>query len=165
MNHELTRRRNGREEIANLGALEPLRAMWALLGGDPAREFERVLRWEEERAFMPRFDVKETAQAYVFKADIPGIPESDIEISVVGNRLTVTGKREVEQKAEGENYVAAERSYGSFTRTFQLPEGADGDNIAAQMKEGVLTVTVPKRPEVHPKKIPLKTDSGAGTKS
>ena len=163
---QITRRREGREDIATLGplaAIEPLRSMWALLA-DPAREYERALRWEQERAFIPRFDVKETPDAYVLKADLPGVPEEEVEISVVGNRLTISGQREMEERREGENFVASERSYGAFTRTFLLPDGAEGARIEASLNDGVLTITVPKRPEVQPKRIELKSESRAGAK-
>jgi HSP20 family protein len=108
-------------------------------------------------AFVPHFDVKETEEGYVFKADLPGVKEPDLDISLTGNRLTVSGKREAEERHEGETYFAFERTYGSFTRSFTLPDGADGEHVQAELKHGVLTLVLPKKPENQPRKITLKT--------
>jgi HSP20 family protein len=106
-------------------------------------------------AYQPDFDVKEVKDAYVVKADLPGLLEKDLEITLTGNRLSITGKREDEKHEENETYFAFERSFGAFTRSFTLPDGADWEHIAAQLKEGVLTLVIPKKPEVVPKKIAL----------
>ena len=107
--------------------------------------------------FTPQFDVKESKDGYVFKADLPGIKEKDLDISLTGNRLTVSGRREEEQRQEEERFFAYERSYGSFSRSFTLPEGVDAENVQAELKDGVLTLNVAKKPEVKAKKIELKT--------
>jgi len=86
----------------------------------------------------------------------PGVREEDLDISLTGNRLTVSGKREEEHREEDDRYYAYERSYGSFSRSFTLPEGGDVDHARADLSNGVLTVTLPKRPEVQPKKIEVK---------
>jgi HSP20 family protein len=67
--------------------------------------------------------------------------------------LTISGKKEEEHKEEGERYYATERTYGSFARSFSLPDTVDGEHVSADLKEGVLTVNLPKRPEAQPKKI------------
>lgn len=132
----------------------PWSLMRAMLEGDPFREmapfFQRTGR---EMMYMPDFDVKETADAYVFKADVPGLAEKDVEVQLTGNRLTISGKREEEKKEEKETYYTVERSYGSFSRSFTLPAGVDAEKASADLKDGVLTVSVPKKPEVQPKKI------------
>jgi HSP20 family molecular chaperone IbpA len=110
--------------------------------------------------YTPRFDVRETRDAYVFEADLPGVREDDVTISITGNRLNVAGQREQENVQEGDNWYAAERSYGQFSRTFMLPDGVDFDNIHAEMKEGVLRVHAPKRPEVQPRRIQLGQGQG-----
>src|SRR5206468_2533929 len=102
----------------------------------------------------------ETKDAYVFRADLPGVKDSDLEISLTGNRLTVSGRREQERQEQGETFYASERSYGSFTRSFTLPEGIDGDNVSADLKSGVLTLSVPKKPEVQPRKVTINTGAG-----
>jgi len=139
---------------------DPFRMMRDMIRWDPFRELGTLFSNDASGAiFMPNVDVKETADAYVFKADVPGIKEKDVEVALVGNRLTVSGKREEERREEKETYYATERSYGSFTRTFTMPDGTDPEHARADLKEGVLTITVPKKPEVQPKKIAI----GAGT--
>ncbi len=115
--------------------------------------------------FVPSFEVRETKDAYVFKADLPGIREEDLDLSLTGNRLTVSGKREEEKRHEDDRYYAYERSYGTFSRSFTLPEGVDTDHASADLSNGVLTVSIGKRPEVKPKKIQVKKlHPGAGEK-
>ena len=117
----------------------------------------------EERGalFAPAFDVKETKEAYLFKADVPGMQDKDIEVTVTGNRLTINGKREAEKEDKGDRYYAYERTYGSFTRSFTLPDGADVDKLRASLDSGVLSLTLPKKPEVQPKKIAVKAQGPA----
>jgi HSP20 family protein len=132
---------------------------------DPFRMMDALLRWDPFRgdwgnsnpspAFVPGFDVKETKEAYVITADLPGVRDDDLELSLTGNMLTISGKREDELREEGETYYAMERSYGTFARTFTLPDGGDADNVTADLKRGVLTLRVPKRPEVQPKRIEI----------
>ena len=138
---------------------DPWRMMNDLLRWDPFREMGFIRPGAEEGQFLPTFDVKETKDAYIFKADLPGVKESDLDISITGNRLTVSGKREAEEKQEGDTWYAYERSYGSFTRSFTLPEGIDPDHVRAELKEGVLTLYLPKRPEAQPKRVQLKSGS------
>jgi HSP20 family protein len=83
---------------------------------------------------------------------------------VIGNRLSVSGKREPEQVAESDTFYASERSYGSFTRTFTLPEGANLDQVRADLKDGVLTLQVPKNAEVQPRRAPIKSAKNGGEK-
>ena len=150
---------------------DPLRVMRALLSWDPFREMVPSLALDEERAlgFAPAFDVKETPEAYVFRADVPGVRESDIEVLLTGNRLTISGKREQESEGRSDRYYTYERSYGTFSRSFTLPDGADGDSLRASLEGGVLEITVAKKPEVQPKKIDVKSappgPSGSAQKS
>jgi HSP20 family protein len=106
----------------------------------------------------PAFDVKETKEAYLFKADVPGIQDKDLEVTITGNRLTVGGKRDEEKEERSDRYYTYERNYGSFSRSFTLPDGADTDKLRASLDSGVLTVTVPKKPEVQPKKVAVKSE-------
>jgi len=129
---------------------DPFRIMFELMG-EPGRELRHV-----EPTFVPTFEVFERKDAYVFKADLPGIKQEDLDITLTEKRLTITGKREAEERREGERFYAYERSYGSFVRTFTLPEGVDGEHVAAELKDGVLTLVVPKKPEVQPRKIAVK---------
>jgi HSP20 family protein len=106
--------------------------------------------------FAPRFEVKETADSYVFKADLPGIKEQDLDISLQNGVLTVSGTRQAEEKKEGESYYLFERKYGSFSRSFALPDVADPEKVEADLKDGILTIAIGKRVDAKPRKIGLK---------
>lgn len=151
-------RRGESQPTTARGEWDPFRMMRELLRWDPFSEMAPM--WGERAAFSPSFEVKETGNEYVFKADLPGVKEEDIDISVTGNRLTVSGHREAEERQDGETYFTVERSYGAFTRAFTLPEGVDADHVQAELKNGVLTLVLPKRPELQPKKINLKGTMG-----
>jgi HSP20 family protein len=140
--------------------LDPFRVMDALLRWDPMRDLGSS--WGGQGAsFVPHFDVKETKEGYLLRADLPGVKESDLDISVTGNVLTISGKREQEQREEGETYYASERVYGEFSRSFSLPDGADLGSVAADLKDGVLSIHLSKKPEVQPKKIAIGMGSSA----
>jgi HSP20 family protein len=108
--------------------------------------------------YAPEFTVKETREAFIFKADVPGIALKDLEVTLTRTRLKVSGHRQEEKKEEGETFHTVERTFGSFTRSFALPEGVDAEKIAADLKDGVLTITIPKVPEAPPvaKKVEVK---------
>lgn len=135
---------------------EPLRLMRDMMNWDPFAEMLPGIS-QQQVVFAPSFEVKETKDAYVFKADMPGVKDEDLDISVTGNRLTIGGKREAEQRDENDRYYAYERSYGSFTRAFTLPDSADCEHVDADLSNGVLTVSIAKKPESQPKKISLKS--------
>jgi HSP20 family protein len=146
------------------GEIDPVERMRDLLTWDP---FQGPLRrWFGEEAaatlYAPTFDVKEETDAFVIKADLPGIKEEDLDITVTGNRLTVSGKREEERVEEAGAYYFRERSNGAFTRSFVLPDDVNSDQIQANMQDGVLTLRIPKAPESQPKKIALKSGNGNG---
>jgi HSP20 family protein len=107
-------------------------------------------------AFVPAVEVKETADAFVVKADLPGVAEDDLDISVHGGVLTIAGARHGEARKDGESYAVHERQFGAFSRAFALPETADGDRVEAQLANGVLTLTIAKRVEAKPRKIAIK---------
>lgn len=136
---------------------EPSRWMRGLLGWDPFREMAPFPSFDESYAFAPAFEVKETKDGYLFRADVPGVKEKDLDVTVTGNRLTVTGKREAEHREQNDTYYAYERTYGSFSRSFTLPDGADPAKCIADLKDGVLTLSIPRSPELQPKKIDIKT--------
>lgn len=147
-------KRNGGESLGLRRALEPLRLMREMLDMDPFREIVPLIP-SGIAGFAPAFEVKETKDAYVFKADLPGVRESDLEITVAGNRLTIAGKREAEKENKNDTYYAFERSYGSFTRTFTLPDQVDTTGVKAELKDGELVVAVPKAAAAMPTKIPV----------
>jgi HSP20 family protein len=142
-------------------ALEPIRRMRELMGWDPFQEMMPFLA-QSPASFVPTFEVKETKDSYLFKADVPGVRESDLEVTIAGNRLAISGRREAETEDQTDRYFAYERSYGSFARAFTLPEGVDPNGVQADLKDGVLTVSLRKKPEVQSKKIAIKS---AGQKS
>jgi HSP20 family protein len=107
--------------------------------------------------FEPGFDVRELADAYVIEADLPGVKEADLEVTLTGNRLQVQGKRDVEDEQTQGTFYCAERFHGSFTRVFTLPEGIDADHASSDFKNGVLKIRIPKRPEAQPRRIALGT--------
>jgi len=142
------------------------------VGFDPFEVMREMLQWDPFRQlgmghaqpqmmFAPQFEVRETPERYVFKADLPGVAEKDLEISLAQNRLTVSGHREAEKRDEGDRFYAYERTYGSFTRTFTLPADIDDQRVSADLREGVLTIEVPKAPESQPRKIAVKPGGGA----
>lgn len=132
---------------------------------DPFRLMRELVAWDTihdalpariaNSPYSPAFEVKETADSYVFRADLPGVKEEDLDISLTGNRLTIAGKREPEKAEESERFYAYERTFGSFSRNFTLPDGCDADHVMADLKGGVLTLVVNKRPEVQPRRITL----------
>ncbi len=136
---------------------EPLRAMRDILRWDPFGEMLPSFRSLESVAFSPDFDVKETKEGFVFTADMPGVKDSDLDVRLTQNRLTISGKRESEKVEKTDQFYASERSYGSFTRAFTLPDGIAADKIHAELKQGVLTLSIPKKPEAQPKKIDVQS--------
>jgi HSP20 family protein len=136
---------------------DPFRVAREMLGWDPFQD-GRPLLSGDIAAYAPAFDVKETKDAFVFKADVPGVKEEDLEITTTGNRLSISGKREEEKEdkqGKQDTYYAYERSFGSFTRTFTLPDEADVAHIKAELKNGEVTVVIPKAPAAVAKRIPV----------
>jgi HSP20 family protein len=164
MSNVVIRKQNGDKPTVPAAehAWDPWRTMRALLAWDPFREMAPYAPVEASGfALTAAFDVKETKDAYLFKADVPGIHDKDLEVTVTGNRLTIAGKRDAEKEDKNDRYYSYERSYGAFTRSFTLPDGADVEALRAALDQGVLTVTVPKKPEVQPKKIAVKSEGQA----
>lgn len=137
---------------------DPWRTMRSFLSWHPLREMPQLLPMFGRDALNPAFDVKETKDAYLFKADVPGVQDRDLEVTMTGNRLTITGKREEEKEEKADRYFTYERNYGAFSRSFTLPEGAEVGDLRASLDQGVLTITVPKKPEAQPKKVQVRTE-------
>jgi HSP20 family protein len=130
---------------------------------DPFQFARDLLSWDpffagtrQASAFVPAFEVKETAEAFILKGDLPGVAESDLDIGVHNNILTVSGSRQSEERKEGESYALYERQYGSFSRSFALPDTADGERVEAKLDAGVITLTIWKKAEAKPRKIALR---------
>lgn len=133
---------------------DPFRLMRDMLRWDPFREMAPSLPVDVS-SYSPAFEVKETKESFIFKADVPGIKEQDIEVNLAGNRLTISGKREADKEEKGETFYTYERAYGSFTRTFTLPDQTDAQHVNAQLKNGELTVVVPKVAAAVATRIPV----------
>ena len=105
--------------------------------------------------WVPTVDIYETENELVLKADLPDMSEKDLDIRVENNMLTIRGERKFEQKVKQENYLRIERTYGSFSRSFSLPNTISTETIKAQYNNGVLTVEMPKRAESKPKQVKI----------
>src|SRR5712671_504166 len=104
-------------------------------------------------SFAPAVDVYEDEHDITLKIEVPGIDEKDIDVRIEGNTLTVHGERKFEKEEKEENYRRVERQYGSFTRTFTLPNTVDHDSVQADYEKGVLKVKLSKKAEAKPKQI------------
>jgi len=104
-------------------------------------------------SFVPAVDVYEDEQGIQLKVEVPGIDEKDIDIRLENNLLTVRGERKLESETKEENYHRIERSYGSFTRSFTLPNSVNPEEVKAGYSKGVLTIHLGKREEARPKQI------------
>ena len=111
----------------------------------------------ETGAWYPAVNIEETDREYQVKAELPGIESSEVEISVDDNVLCIKGEKKDEKEEKEKNYHRTEIHYGSFQRTFQLPQNVDAEKIKAESSKGILTVHIPKSPETKPKKIEIKT--------
>ena len=143
--------------------------MTVLTRWDPFREFntlqERMNRlfhdsYGEGReealttsSFAPPVDVYEDEHNVTLKIEVPGIDEKDIDVRIENNTLTVHGERKFEKEEKEENFRRVERQYGSFTRTFTLPNTVDVDKVSASYDKGVLKIALPKKAEAKPKQI------------
>jgi HSP20 family protein len=110
--------------------------------------------------WAPAVDIYETEDELVVKADLPDVSEKDLDVRIENNTLTIRGERKFEKKVEEENYLRVERTYGSFSRSFSLPNTVNSEAIKAEYKNGVLTVELPKRAESKPKQIKVNVTNG-----
>lgn len=160
-------RRNEKNQPEDLGPWDPLRTSLSRM--DPFRMVREMFQdpfggmglLGSEAVFRPSLDVTETNDAFAIQVDLPGVQEEDIEVQVTGNRLTVSGKREGEETREGDRYVAIERAYGAFSRSFVLPDSADVEHVEARLEDGVLEIEVPKRVEMKGRKVSIQASSKA----
>jgi HSP20 family protein len=103
-------------------------------------------------------DIAEDDKEYTVKAELPGLSKENIKVSVEGGVLAITGERKVEKEEKDKKYHRIERSYGSFTRSFALPDDASGDKVSAEFKDGVLKVHLPKEEKAKSKSVEVKID-------
>jgi len=148
---------------------EPFRTRW-----DPFNELEEMekrlatlfgrapLRKNGDKEVMtvaewaPLVDITEDEKEYVIKAELPEVKKEDVKLTVHDDVLSISGERKYEKEEKGKKYHRVERAYGSFTRSFTLPEDADASKVAADYKDGVLKVHLPKSEKARPKSIEVK---------
>ena len=161
--------------MANIERWKPNRAV---IPWQPFRELEEMERrfndafgrtfaptwWPtlHTEEWVPVIDVFEKEDKYVVKAEVPGMKKEDIDISLLGDTLTIRGEKTAESESKKENYYHRERSYGSFFRAVALPSNVDADKIEANYADGVLEVVLPKTAEVKPKKIAVTCKEKGG---
>lgn len=105
------------------------------------------------RTFDPAIDVRANENEVVFSCDVPGVKQEDLDVTLENQVLTIKGSRKFERKQDEQ--VVLGRSYGSFKRSFSLPDGLDDSNLEAQLVDGVLTIRIPKHPKAKPRKIQI----------
>ncbi len=126
------------------------------------RLFDAEPAWTFKSSFAfptPAVDVTEDTAAYKITAELPGLEEKDVNVTVAGGMLTIKGEKSYEKDEKKKDHHVSERAYGSFQRSFTLPDGVDADKIVADLAKGVLTVTLPKTAQAQKqqKKIEVKT--------
>ncbi|MDH5695406.1 MAG: Hsp20/alpha crystallin family protein [Dehalococcoidia bacterium] len=159
--------------------MERWRPGWGITPWRPFRELEEMERrfgeifgrpflpavWRrlpvEEKGWAPAIEMFEKEDKYVVKAELPGIKEEDIDVSVVGDTLTIKGERKAETEVKEEDYYCCERSYGSLFRSIALPSTVDTKKIEASYDDGVLEVSLPKAAEIKPKKVAVSAKKKA----
>lgn len=107
--------------------------------------------------WIPAVDIKETKDAFILHADVPGVDPKDVDVHMENGILTIKGERESEKKDERDGYKRVERQYGAFYRRFSLPDTADAEKISAKSKNGVVEITIPKKEAVQPRKISVES--------
>ncbi|MBV9416418.1 MAG: Hsp20/alpha crystallin family protein [Solirubrobacterales bacterium] len=115
------------------------------------------------RRWIPAMDVVETDDHFVLRADLPGMTESDVNIELDDNVLTISGERKSEHEQSREGYYRVERASGSFSRSLTLPEGVDAEGIQASFDNGVLEVRIPKPEQHKPRKVQILVGGAAKT--
>jgi len=121
--------------------------------GSPERRRELL-----EGEWAPSVDIAETDENVVVTAELPGVNQDEVNISVINNVLTLKGEKKEEKEIKKENYHRIERNYGSFQRSVSLPTGVQADKAKATYKDGVLTITIPKAEEAKPKSIKINVE-------
>ena len=147
----------------------------AMIRWEPARELQTMNRLFNTffdspsngapalRRWVPAMDVTETDEQYVLRTDLPGISESDVNVELDDNVLTISGERKSEHEQRSEGFYRVERASGSFSRSLTLPEGVDADAIEASFDSGVLEVRIPKPEQPKPRKVQISVGGTAKT--
>jgi len=148
--------------MATIARLEPFRGL-STLQDQFNRLFNESFRNHTEESALttwaPAVDIYETPNELVVKADLPEVNEKDIDVRVENNLLTIRGERKFEKSVTEENFLRVERAYGAFSRSFSLPNTVNSETIGAEYKNGVLTVTLPKREESKPRQVKVTVNA------
>jgi HSP20 family protein len=148
--------------MATIARLEPFRGI-STLQDQFNRLFNESFRTPREEVALttwaPAVDIYETPNELVVKADLPDVNEKDIDVHVENNLLTIRGERKFEKSVSEENFLRVERTYGAFSRSFSLPNTLNAEAIGAEYKNGVLTVTLPKREESKPRQVKVTVNA------
>ena len=140
----------------------------ALVRWSPWRELEEMQRTlsrllgeaaapaTEEGVWLPAVDIRETDDALIVEAELPGIERKDVKVDIKDGVLTISGERKYEKETEEENIHRMERVYGRFSRSFSLPNNVDVDKVEAKLKNGVLTVRLPKKETARARTVEIK---------
>lgn len=151
-------KRNTLSRVPRTGLLaEPFfRGFDQLLSDDVFRPFG-LLRREglEPSGWLPAVDIRESDDTYEFTAELPGLSKDDVTITVEEKVLTLAGERKFEENEDKNSYHRVERTYGSFSRSFTLPNAVDSEKVAAKFENGLLTISVPKAEETKPRTIKI----------
>ena len=137
------------------------RSLNRAFGGMTPRERDEELSLG---AWIPPVDIMEEKDRIVLTAELPGFKESDVEVQMEGNVLTLRGERKSEVEKEGRTFHRMERSYGQFVRSFTLPNNVDREHIKANFANGLLEIELPKREEAKPRQIKVTAGQGNGHK-
>jgi HSP20 family protein len=157
-----------KEQERGLAKWQPLRELEKLNRGFEelfGQQFWPVSRRRfpsEEMVWAPAIEVIEKKDRFLIKAELPGIKEEDINVSISGDMLTIEGEKRMESETKKEDYYYSEASYGSFSRSVSLPSTIDASKISADCSDGVLEITLPKRPGVQTKKIAVSKRKTVG---
>jgi HSP20 family protein len=130
--------------------LEKFFGRFPLAGNGDDRDDITLTQWS------PRVDITEDDKEYMVKAELPELKKEDVKITIENGELMISGERKLEKEEKGRKYHRVELSYGSFLRTFTLPEGVNGEMVVADFKDGVLKIHLPKDPKARPRTLEVK---------
>lgn len=116
-------------------------------------------------SWSPSVDIYENKEQIVLEAELPGMKREEFDLTVENNTLTLRGERQFEKKQEADNYHRVERAYGSFTRSFTLPNTVSGEGATADYRNGVLRVVIPKREETKARRIEIRSEGSETAKT
>jgi HSP20 family protein len=151
------------EELKMITRWDPIRELADLQKTVNSIFEETAAAAPSAQSFVPPVDVYEDQNAIVLKLEVPGVKAEDLDIRLENNKLTVKGERKLEAEKKAENFLRVERRYGTFARSFTLPNTINGESVTANYTDGVLELVLAKRPEAQPKQIKVNTGATVET--